>query len=210
MTAASSPALGSPIASFTVGSGDSLHYVDVDITTLVQDWASGNLANNGLALRGSPGSVNVVLDTKESVLFSHGPELEVALTGVLADRRARRISGSAGAARPTGHSRAAGIPRDPGPRGTRRDPGSARAIQAVQGDPGTSGRSRARSGPQGNPGQAGAAGPPGPEGPAGPGDLKATKAALLQWYRQDFPWSPPPAVAFDGANIWVANAAATT
>jgi len=61
ISGASSPALGSPITSFAVSSGDFLHYIDVDVTTLVQDWASGYMANNGLALRGvSPGSVNVV------------------------------------------------------------------------------------------------------------------------------------------------------
>jgi hypothetical protein len=36
--------------------------------------------------------------------------------------------------------------------------------------------------------------------------LKQQKAALLQWYRRDFPvGSQPQAIAFDGANIWVAN-----
>jgi DNA-binding beta-propeller fold protein YncE len=36
--------------------------------------------------------------------------------------------------------------------------------------------------------------------------LKEQKAALLQWYRQDFPTgSFPYGVAFDGANIWVTN-----
>ena len=80
ITANSSPALGSPIASFAVASGDCFHFIDVDITALVQDWTSGHLANNGLALRGvSPGSVNVIFDTKESILFSQAPELEVAL-----------------------------------------------------------------------------------------------------------------------------------
>lgn len=41
----------------------------------------------------------------------------------------------------------------------------------------------------------------------GTGDLKAAKAALLQWYRQDFPTGGgySHGVAFDGANIWVAN-----
>ena len=41
---------------------------------------------------------------------------------------------------------------------------------------------------------------------AGGGGLKETKAALLQWYRQDFPvGSNAWGVAFDGANIWVTN-----
>ena len=42
----------------------------------------------------------------------------------------------------------------------------------------------------------------GEAGPAGTG-LKEMKAALLQWYRQDFAAGhQPSAVAFDGANIW--------
>ena len=72
ITANSSPALGPPIASFTVSSSDCLNYINVDVTALVRDWASGYLANDGLALVGS-GSVNVVFDTKESILMSHGP-----------------------------------------------------------------------------------------------------------------------------------------
>ncbi len=73
-------------------------------------------------------------------------------------------------------------------------------------------------GAQGPPGANGAQGPPGPVGPQGlqgpqgqPGSAAETpllqqKAALLQWRRQDFPaGSTPAGIAFDGANIWVAN-----
>jgi len=78
---------------------------------------------------------------------------------------------------------------EPGPRGE----------HGPQGPPGP-------SGPQGLQGPSGPQGPPGPSGPAGPGDLKATKAALLQWYRQDFTVvSGPTGLAFDGAHVWVAN-----
>ncbi len=69
------------------------------------------------------------------------------------------------------------------------------------------------SGPQGGPGTSGLVGPQGPtgatgvQGPQGPGGgLKEQKAALLQWYRQDFATgSFPVGVAFDGASIWVTN-----
>jgi hypothetical protein len=65
ITAAASPVLGTPAASFAVESGDTLHFVDVDVTGLVRDWATGLLDNHGLALRGvAGGAVNVVLDTK--------------------------------------------------------------------------------------------------------------------------------------------------
>jgi hypothetical protein len=70
------------------------------------------------------------------------------------------------------------------------------------------------TGPQGPAGPAGPAGPTGPQGPAGPAggvSLIQSKAALLQWYRQDFAvFSGPIGVAFDGANIWVANALSNT
>jgi hypothetical protein len=57
----------------------------------------------------------------------------------------------------------------------------------------------------------GAEGAAGPAGPPGPGDLRARKAALLQWYRQDFPVGPfPQGIAFDGANLWVTNSASAT
>lgn len=163
ITANSSPDLGSPITSFAVASGDFLHYIDVDVTALAQDWASGYLANNGLALRGvSPGSVNVVFDTKESILTSHGPELEVALAG-------------GGMPGPPGPPGLAGPQGDPGPQGIQGDPGvqgptggtgpqgpaGPQGPQGLQGDPG-------QQGIQGPPGAQGAQGDPGPQGPAGP------------------------------------------
>jgi len=135
ITGASSPALGSPITSFAVASGDSLHFVDVDVTTLVQDWASGYLANNGVALRGvSPGSVNVILDTKESILFSHAPELEVALAG----------DGLPGPPGPPGPQ---GPQGEPGPQG----PQGLQGLQGLPGDPGPTGP-LGPVGPQGPPG----------------------------------------------------------
>jgi hypothetical protein len=76
ITAGSSPALGNAIASFTVENGDTLHFVDIDVTGTVQDWARGFADNRGLALRGAAGgAVNVIFDTKESIVTSHAPEL---------------------------------------------------------------------------------------------------------------------------------------
>jgi YVTN family beta-propeller protein len=164
ITDATSPDLATAVGSFSVTGADVLHYLDVEVTSLVQDWTSGTLANNGLSLRGvGPGPVHVVFDTKESTLFSHAPELEIALS----------------------------TPGEPGPPGP---PGP-------QGAPG----------PQGDPGPQGPPGPEGPQGPAGAGDLMATKAALLQWYRKDFAVGADPyGVASDGAHVWVANGTADT
>lgn len=82
--------------------------------------------------------------------------------------------------------------------------------QGPQGNQGPKGDSGA-IGPQGPQGQQGPQGPPGIDGtpsPQGPGGgLKEMKAALLQWYRQDFvlPGSSPSGIAFDGVNMWVAT-----
>ncbi len=151
ITANSSPALGSPVTSFAVASADSLHFIDVDITPLVQDWTSGYLANNGLALRGaSPGSVNAIFDTKESILFSQAPELEVALAG----------TGAPGPEGPPGPQGIQGNQGEPGPQG----------MQGPKGDPGTQGiqGERGPQGFQGLPGPRGETGPQGPQGLQGP------------------------------------------
>ena len=55
------------MASFAVVSGDTLHFIDVDITGLVQDWASGAQRQHGLARGGvESGVVNVIFDTKNA------------------------------------------------------------------------------------------------------------------------------------------------
>ena len=140
ITADTSPELGAPVASFAVASGDTLHFIDVDVTGLVQDWVSGFLDNHGLALRGvESGAVNVIFDTKESILTSHAPELEVALAG-----------GELGPQGPAG---------PPGPDG----PIGADGPVGPQGPTGSAGP----AGPQGAQGPAGPAGPPGSGLPAG-------------------------------------------
>src|SRR6185503_3775160 len=175
-------------------------FITVDVTALVQDWSSGQRANNGLALVGS-GSVNVVFDTKESIVFSQGPELEVALA-------------SAGA----GERGPEGPPGPQGPQGLKGDPGSqgTQGIQGIQGEPGLQGL-QGEPGPQGVQGEPGARGlqglkgdpgPQGEQGPPGPGDLKAKKAALRQWYRHDCAVAASAhAIAFDGEHLWVTDPA---
>jgi hypothetical protein len=112
VTAETSPALGTPVASFSVTGGDALHFVDVDVTGVVQDWSRGLLDNHGLALRGS-GAVSVILDTKESILHSHAPELEV----VLADAGppgSQGLPGEPGMKGDTGATGAPGVAGAPG------------------------------------------------------------------------------------------------
>jgi hypothetical protein len=85
--------------------------------------------------------------------------------------------------------------------------------QGLQGAAGPTGP-QGPAGPAGAAGATGPAGPTGLQGPAGPAggvSLIQSKAALLQWYRQDFAvGSGPSGVAFDGANIWVANFGSNT
>ena len=53
----------------------------IDITTLVQSWVKGEIANNGVALALTSGSTgNFSFDSKESLLTGNGPELEIALS----------------------------------------------------------------------------------------------------------------------------------
>ena len=82
--------------------------------------------------------------------------------------------------------------------------------QGPQGSPGAIGATGAQ-GPTGATGAQGPQGPAGPQGPPGPAPtagipLMQQKAALLQWWKQDFPvGDSPTGIAFDGANIWVTN-----
>jgi hypothetical protein len=74
------PALGSPVASFALAGGDAWHFVDVDVTATVQDWADDPADNHGLALV-ALGVASAIFDTKENPLTGHAPELEVVLQG---------------------------------------------------------------------------------------------------------------------------------
>ena len=232
------PDVGAPIASFGVGSGDHLTFVEVDITGLVRDWATGLLDNHGLALRGASGaSVDVAFDTKENDVFSHEPEIEVALgetgpqgpTGPAGPPGPQGVNGPPGPPGAQGGPGPQGPQGDPGPQGTQGNPGAPGPgftwrgawecqaeypVRHVVSHRGASWVASANIGlcrePPNAPWQLvadkGEAGPSGPVGPSGPGDLRARKAALLQWYVQRFPMPhPPQGMAFDGAHIWVAS-----
>src|SRR5438105_5883453 len=59
-------------------------YVQVDITSLVQDWLAGGHANNGLALKPNATTISVTFEGKESTTTSHAPELDVVFNSSLA------------------------------------------------------------------------------------------------------------------------------
>ena len=187
ITGASAPALGATVASFTVDAGDAQHFIEVDITGLAQDWASGVVDNHGLALRGVEGStVIVTFDTKESTQTSHPPELEVALgsvgpqgppgpTGPAGDRKGRRAARRTGSARAGGRGRerhghagtrgsTTGAARRTGSAGARGRDGSA-GHAGTRGKHGTA-RRTGSAGARGRDGSAGGAGTRGKHGAA--------------------------------------------
>jgi hypothetical protein len=152
------PALGASVATFRVELTSKRNYVSVDVTSLVQDWMSGALDNNGLALVGVV-PVQVAINSKENAASSHPMELEVALTSV-------GPQGQDGAVGPQGPQ------GDPGPQGPV-GPQGPTGPQGPQGDPGAVGATGPQGatgaqGPQGAAGPAGPQGAVGPQGPVGP------------------------------------------
>lgn len=155
-------------------------FVSVDVTALVRNWVDGVLPNNGVALVPSAGSsINVFFDSKEATGTSHPAQLLVFLQN----------QGPVGPIGPQGPQGPQGSQGQAGPQGP----------QGAQGSQGP-------AGPQGTTGSAGPQGPQGPQGfPYNPAQV-----AILHWYPANlttsFPVGNTPAgIAFDGANIWVAN-----
>lgn len=82
LTHATAPSLGAVSASAIISSGDEKKFILIDVTSTVQQWMSGALANNGFALLPSLSTVlRVSFDSKESPDSSHAPELEVIPVG---------------------------------------------------------------------------------------------------------------------------------
>ena len=78
------PPQGAVAGSASLGAG--AQFAQVDITSLVQSWLNGTVANNGLYLSSPDGGV-FVLDTKEATTTSHQAQLDIDLatdfTGVI-------------------------------------------------------------------------------------------------------------------------------
>lgn len=166
----------------TVGKANS--FLVVDVTQLVQEWlngsANGGLDNNGIALVASTSATYAVFDSKESIVTSHEPRLEI----VLVNSGTQGPAGATGAQGPKGDTGSAGSPGAPGaaasvqvgttmtvPAGT---PASVlnggTSSEAVlnflipQGPTGLTGPG-GNQGPQGQQGPMGLPGLPGPPGP---------------------------------------------
>jgi hypothetical protein len=131
-------------------------FVLIDITSLVQGWANGTIANDGIALALTTTNGAFSFDSKESILTSHHPELEIALNGAV---------GPQGPAGPTGPAGVAGAQGPAGPAGAT----GAQGAVGPQGPTGLTGATGApgATGAQGLMGLTGPQGPQGAQGPAG-------------------------------------------
>ncbi len=126
------PALGSsatggnPIA---ITTSNLNQFLIIDITPLVQQWVSGSLPNNGVALALTTSNGAFSFDSKEAILTSHQPELIVTLAGEAGPQGPQGPQGETGQQGPAGPTGAngqqgpAGPAGQPGPQG-QQGPGS--------------------------------------------------------------------------------------
>ena len=169
LTWSTAPALGTKILSAVPVSKRG--YLSMDVTSTVQAWLNGTLANNGLALVPTSGSpILISFDSKENILTSHSSQLDL----VLVSGGTQGPPGPPGAAGPVGAQGPAGAPGSAGAVGPAGPPGPS-------GPAGPAGATGAQ-GPAGVMGLPGAQGPAGPQGPAGattiPDNLTALSGAL--------------------------------
>jgi hypothetical protein len=100
------PALGSKILSaVAVGTTG---YISLNITSTVQAWLNGTLANNGIALMPTSGSsILVAIDSIDNILTSHPAQLNLVLVS----------AGQQGPQGPAGPTGATGVTGSQGPQG---------------------------------------------------------------------------------------------
>ena len=200
LTYSTAPPLG-PSATgshpISVSASSLRQYVLIDITPLVQNWMSGAVINNGVALALTGGGGNFSFDSKESAQTSQAPELEIVLAG----------NGTQGPPGPAGPQGVAGPPGPQGLMGPNGVPGPA-GPQGPAGPVGASGPV-GPSGPQGSPGPAGPAGlmgltgapgPQGNDGPAGPAGPAGPGLTFKGPFDVTVPYALNDAVSFNGSS----------
>jgi hypothetical protein len=188
------------VTGIAVGKANS--FLVVDVTQLVQDWlkgsANGGFDNDGIALVADTSTSYVVFDSKESIVTSHEPRLEIVLAN----------SGPQGPAGAAGAQGATGPAGNPGPAGAA---GAAAIVQVgttmtvPAGTPasvlngGSSGAAVLNflipQGPAGVPGLPGGQGPQGPAGINNRGNWIGGKS-----------YNPSDAVSYSNS-FWLATAA---
>lgn len=92
-------------------------FVLIDVTALVEQWVTGVTPNNGLALTLTTPTGEFAFDSKESLLTSHEPELEISLEGTPGPQGPQGLQGPAGPQGPIGPVGLQGLPGIPGPIG---------------------------------------------------------------------------------------------
>jgi hypothetical protein len=201
LTSTSTPTLAATPFATAVNVGNAESFLVLDVTQLVQEWlngaANGGLANDGIALVAHTSSTYAVFDSKESIITSHEPRLEIVLAN----------TGAQGPAGPQGQPGATGLQGPAGPAGAA---GQAATVNVGTTLPGPAGSlaSVLNSGtpnaailnfviPQGVPGL------PGPQGTQGPVGINNRG----QWNIATA-YNPNDAV-FDSASYWLATTANT-
>lgn len=123
LSPSSPPTISSTAFATGIAVGKANSFLVVDVTQLVKEWlngpSNGGIANDGIALVADTSSSYVVFDSKEGVVTSHEPRLEI----VLANNGPQGPAGPTGPQGPTGASGSTG---NPGPAGA---PGTAATVQ---------------------------------------------------------------------------------
>jgi hypothetical protein len=167
----SPPALASMAFATQIPVSQANSFLVVDVTKLVQEWlmgsANGGLDNDGIALVADTGTTYVVFDSKESIVTSHEPRLEIVLAN----------SGPQGAAGPQGPQGATGATGPAGAAATVSVGATTTVLSGTNAMVTNAGSSSAAllnflipqgiQGPQGTPGIPGIPGPIGQTGAAG-------------------------------------------
>ncbi|MGR8932821.1 MAG: DNRLRE domain-containing protein [Gammaproteobacteria bacterium] len=146
ITALNEPLVGISLPAISVAKNAKHHWIEINVTALVQDWLnSGGSTNFGVLLKGNS-TLNISVDSKENIKASHEPVLDI----IMKNAGPRGPAGPQGPKGPTGAQGPAGPSGPQGPAG-------------VQGPVGAQGP----SGPQGDTGPQGPTGDQGPKGDKG-------------------------------------------
>jgi len=163
------------------------HWVQIDVTDMVKDWATTPASNRGLALAvEGTSNLDFVIDSKENAATSHQALLDVVLNKTIGDTGATGPAGPQGATGAQGASGAQGVAGPQGATGAQgvAGPQGATGADGIQGPQGATGADGIQ-GPQGATGADGIQGPQGATGADGvTGPQGATGAiGVTNWER---------------------------
>lgn len=161
----------------TITTANTQKYIELDVTSFVQNWLLNGLANNyGILLKPSNGShISASFDSKEAQGTSHDADLDAGIMGPTGQQGPQGPQGPAGPAGATGPQGPQGPTGPIGATGPQGQTGP----QGLQGQTGQTGQTgptgpigatgpQGQTGPQGNAGQQGPQGLPGAQGLSGP------------------------------------------